>query len=157
MIPIAPLQTAQYRLARHYLNKLRTADEAVRRGQASVSYGRTLFAQDWEQIKLWQAWAAQRESGDKLSAQLCKDFPLAGLEVLAIHTSSVDYALWLEHGLEAAQQLHDDDAERALCYELAMTYYRLGTLEKVERLANRLLALGEAAQDCLSIERAVLL
>ncbi len=157
MIAAAPLQSAQYRLARHYLNKLRSADEAVRRGQASVSYGRSLFAQEWEQIKRWQAWAAQRGNEDEISAQLCKDFPLAGLEVLAIHSSSVDYALWLECGMEAAQRLDDREAERALCYELSMICYRLGSIEKGEHLARELLTLGEAAKDDLSIERAVLL
>ena len=81
MTQTVSIHATQYRLARHYLNKLRTADAAVRRGQASVSYGLTLFDQEWEQIRHWQAWAARSAAED--AARLTRDFPLAGLEVLA--------------------------------------------------------------------------
>jgi tetratricopeptide (TPR) repeat protein len=154
MTTVPSLSGTQYRLARHYLNKLRTADEAVRRGQANISYGLNLFDQDWEQIRHWQAWAAKRKASDEASARLCKEFPLAGLEILASRNSATDQADWLMTALAAAQQLSDPDAECTLCYELFMTYYRLGMPEKVEELANQLLKLGEAANDALSIERA---
>ena len=79
----ASLQTTRYRLARHYLNKLREADAAFRRGQVNISYGLTLFDQEWEQIRYWQTWAANQNANDRSRNQLCKDFPLAGLEVLS--------------------------------------------------------------------------
>ena len=41
-----PLQTAQYRPAHHYLNKLRAADKAVRCVQSSATYGLALFDHD---------------------------------------------------------------------------------------------------------------
>lgn len=149
------LQTTQHRLARHYLNKLRTADTAYRRGQSSISYGLTLFDQEWEQIRHWQAWAAKQRASDDASAQLCKEFPLAGLEVMSNRCNAADHAVWLKAALESAQQFHDSEAECTLYYELAMIYYRLGTLERVEHLANQLLILGEAVSDLLSIQRAV--
>ncbi|HEX2623277.1 MAG TPA: hypothetical protein VHL11_24120, partial [Phototrophicaceae bacterium] len=150
----ASLKTAQYRLARHYLNKLRIADTAVRRGQASTAYGLTLFDQEWEQIRLWQGWTARHEHGDQERMELCKEFPLAGLEILANRNNAMDQADWLVTALEAAQQLSDHEAERTLCYELLMTYYRLGNPEKIEYFASQLLQLGEAAKDSLFIERA---
>jgi tetratricopeptide (TPR) repeat protein len=153
---LAPsLQTTQYRLARHYLNKLRTADTAYRRGQSSIAYGLTLFDQEWEQIRHWQAWAAKQSASDDASAQLCKEFPLAGLEVMSSRCNAADHAVWLKAALESAQQFDDSEAERTLYYELAMIYYRLGSLERVEHLANQLLMLGEAASDLYSIQRAV--
>jgi tetratricopeptide (TPR) repeat protein len=150
------LSDTQYRLARHYLDKLRQADEAVCRGQANVSYGLKLFDQEWEQIQYWQAWAAKRGRNDETSAQLCKEFPLAGLEILANRNNAADQALWFLTAMEAAQQLRDCESERILCYQLFMTYRRLGMLDKVEYFASQLLKLGEATNDRLSIERALL-
>lgn len=150
----AALQSTQSRLARHYLGKLRTADGAVRHGQASAAYGFTLFDQEWEQIKFWQNWAAEQRANDETSAQLRKEFPLAGLEILPLRINATDHTTWLTEALEAAHQLGDGEAERTLCYELRTVYYRLGIPEKVEYYASRLLKLGEGANDLLAIERA---
>src|SRR5262245_49862939 len=149
------LQTTQFRLARHYLNKLRTADTAVRHGQASAAYGLTLFDQEWEQIQLWHDWVAKRNGSDKESTRLCKEFPLAGLAVLANRNDAADQEKWLVTALEAARQLGDREAERTLCYELFMTCYRLGIPEKIDSYASQLLQLGEAAKDSLAVERAL--
>jgi tetratricopeptide (TPR) repeat protein len=157
MTTASPQDTARYRLAHHYLNKLRSADTAYRHGQFSSAYGLTLFDQEWEQIRHWQAWAAERRTSDQVSARLCLEFPLVGLEVLANRNNAADQAVWLKAALESAQQLHHEEAACTLYYELAMTYYRLGVLEEVEYLASQLLALGERRNDSLSIERAVLL
>ncbi|MCC6803481.1 MAG: tetratricopeptide repeat protein [Anaerolineae bacterium] len=154
---LSSLQTAQFRLARHYLNKLRTADAAHRHGQSSIAYGSALFDLEWEQIQHWQAWAAQQRGSDQASAQLCEEFSLAGLEVLSNRRSAADHAVWLKAALESAQQLDDGEGACTLSYELAMIYYRLGTLDEMERLAQQLLKLGEAANDSLSVGRAYLL
>lgn len=154
MTPDVTRSAREHRLARYYLGKLRTVDEAMRRGQVHVSYGRAVFEQEWEQIRHWQAWSTQREPDDAERARLCKDFALAGLEVLANRINGADHAAWLHAALEAAEQLKDADAERTLCYELMMMYYRLGSLDMGKQFTYRLLALGEAANDQLSIERA---
>jgi tetratricopeptide (TPR) repeat protein len=146
-------QMAQYRLAVHYLNKLRDAADAVRHRRANLAYGLRLFDQEWEQIKYWQSWSAQHYSDDEACAQLCLDFSLVGLPVLKLRSNQTEHAVWLEAALRAAQQLHDNGAERTICHELSMTYYRLGALDKIEYFARQLLKLGEAADDLLSIER----
>ncbi len=153
MTSMASLQTTQYRLARHYLSRLRAANSAFRHGQASISYGLAVFDQEWEQIRYWQAEAAKRGI-DERWAQLCKEFPLAGLEILTTRNDAADQATWLVTALTAAQQLGDAEAERILCHELYTIYYRLGIPEKIEYFANQLLKLGEAANDLLSVERA---
>lgn len=150
---VVSMQTTKYRLARHYLNKLRTADAAVRRGLTSAAYGFKVFDQEWEQIRFWQGWTARGEYSDTEKTLLCKEFSLAGLEILAIRNNVTDQASWLMAALEAARQLQDGEAERALCYELLMTYYRLGISEKIEYFANQLLRLGDAAKDSLCMER----
>ncbi len=155
MTMVMALQRTQYRLARHYLNKLRTANAAVQRGQSSAAFGTALFDQEWEQIRHWQSWAASRWSQDRISARLCKEFPLAGLEILASRNNATDQAAWFLSAFEAAQQLHDHEAERTLCYKLLMISYRLGLADQIEAYASQLLQLGEAAKDDLSVQRAL--
>jgi tetratricopeptide (TPR) repeat protein len=135
--PAGSLNKVEYRLARHYLQKLRAVAAAVRLGQASMAYGTELFDQDWEQIKQWQAWAAKRrEDGEQ--SRLCVDYPLAGIEVLSIRTPLTDQARWLETGLEAAARLIDTKAEFTFLFSLSSVYFRLGHLDKSERLASAL-------------------
>lgn len=148
------LSEREYRLARHYLNKLRAVNEAMQRGQSNVSYGLAVFDQEWEQIRHWQAWTAQRSPEDELRARLCIEFPLTGQEVLANRNNAEVQIKWLRTGLEAARQLDDKEAERSLGYELMMVYYRLGSLEVGRDIACQLLGLGEEANDLLCIERA---
>lgn len=148
------LSEREYRLARHYLSKLRTVNEAMQRGHASVSYGLVAFDQEWEQIRHWQTWTTQRSPEDELRARLCIDFPLTGLEVLANRNNADVQINWLQAGLEAARQLQDKEAERSLGYELMMVYYRLGSLEAGRDIARQLLDLGKEANDRLCIERA---
>ena len=148
------LQNTKSRLARHYLGKLRAADGVVRHGQASANYGFALFDQDWEQIKFWQNWAAEQRANDEAAAQLRKEFPLAGMEILPLRINTADHTTWLTEALEAAHQLGDGEAERTLCNELGTVYYRQGIPEKVEYYAKLLLKLGEAANDSLALARA---
>ncbi|HEU4784984.1 MAG TPA: hypothetical protein VFS83_16730 [Ktedonobacterales bacterium] len=148
------LSEREHRLARHYLNKLRAVNEAMQRGQSNVSCGLTVFDQEWEQIRHWQAWTMQRAPEDERRARLCVEFPLTGLEVLANRNNVEVQIKWLRAGLEAARQLEDKEAERSLGYELMMVYYRLGSLEAGRDIAFQLLGLGEEANDLVCIERA---
>lgn len=154
MTASSDLSEREYRLARHYLNKLRAVNEAMQRGQSTVSYGLVVFDQEWEQIRHWQVWTTQRAPEDDLRARLCIEFPLTGLEVLANRNNAEVQINWLKSGLEAAGQLQDKEAERTLGYELMMVYYRLGLLEAGRQLARELLRLGKEANDLLCTERA---
>lgn len=147
------LQTAQYRLARYYLNKLRTASTVVKRGRTGVGYGLNLFDQEWHQIKYWQAWSAQHSAESKEWTLLCKDFPLAGHDVLTARNHTAEHASWLETALGAARQLQDLAAEGTILSELYLIYYRLGSLDKVERYARQLLQLGEMTGNLLYVGR----
>jgi tetratricopeptide (TPR) repeat protein len=151
MIDMLTVQQTQHRLAQHYLNKLRMADEAIRRGPANIAYGLTLFDQEWEQIRHWQTWTTHRDPDDTTRAQLCKEFPFAGSEVLPNRNTMTDHVVWLESALEAARQLHDQETEHILCHNLVTTYYRLGILDKVRDFASQLLELGEATHNLSAI------
>jgi tetratricopeptide (TPR) repeat protein len=147
------LQKVQARLARHYLNKLRSASLAVHRGQASTSYGMELFDHEWEQIEHWQSYACEQKDEDREWAHLCKEFSVAGLEVLSIRQNIGDQAGWLECGLEAALQLGDERAELSILDKLSKVYGLLGSVEKSRVFANRLLRRGLETKERLSIGR----
>lgn len=150
----ADLNLIKHRLARHYLGKLRTADEALRHGQAAISYGTTVFNQEWEQIRHWQAWAVEHQTEDEICAALCKDFVLAGLEVLANRNNFADHVLWLTNALKVAQQSHDQETARTVLYHLSYTNQRLGNLEQAQEYANQLLTIASHAGDWLSVGHA---
>ena len=61
---------AEYRLARHYLNKLRRLNEAVRRGRANASFAVAEFDLEWDQIKHWQHWTCRSGPDDAARALL---------------------------------------------------------------------------------------
>jgi tetratricopeptide (TPR) repeat protein len=147
------LQKVQVRLARHYLNKLRTASLALHRGQASASYGIDLFDQEWEQIEHWQFHACQNMDEDKDWTRMCHEFPLAGLEVLSIRQNLGDQARWLKSGLESALQLGDERAELSILDKLSKVYGLLGSVEKSAVCAHELLRRGYETKDLLSIGR----
>jgi hypothetical protein len=100
----ASLQTTQYPLARHYLDRLRSAYEAVRHGYASSAYGLTILDHEWKQIPHWQSSTASRGSGDKVSAHLRKVFPLARLEILPNRNSAPDQKYILSGSIRATDE-----------------------------------------------------
>jgi tetratricopeptide (TPR) repeat protein len=143
----------EMRLARYYLNKLRTACVAIQHGQAGSTYGLDLLDKEWRQIEHWQSHSAARSAEDKDWTRLCQAFPLAGLEVLATHQNLTDHARWLESGLTAALQLGNDRAELMVLDKLSQVYGLLGMPDKSSFYADRLLKRGRDLQDQLFIGR----
>ena len=149
------LHAAQYRLARHYLGKLREAAEAVQRGRASLGYGLRLFDQELSHIQHWQAWAARPGPYTAERARLCTEFAVAGAEALSFRMPPLERLKWLEAALDAARQLHDRQAESAILPKLAMVYSGLGDLSRAEDCARQLLVLAEETKDRLRIGQAL--
>jgi tetratricopeptide (TPR) repeat protein len=142
------------RLARHYLDKLRTASMAIRRGQASAEYGMGLFEREKEQIEHWQTQAADLSEEDSDWTQLCQEYSLASLGMLSNRRNLADQASWLEAGLAAAIKMGNERAELAILDELSQVYGLLGAVDKSAHFAERLLKRGREAEDRLSIGRA---
>jgi tetratricopeptide (TPR) repeat protein len=149
------LAQAEYRLARHYLNKLRRLNDAIRRGRANASYAVAEFDLEWDQIKHWQNWTCRNEVNDAARALLCIEFPFAGLEILSHRVNAAEHVTWLRAALIAADHLHEMTAKRRLLYELQMAYYRVGSVDMIKEVASQLLQYGEEASDHLAIERAL--
>jgi tetratricopeptide (TPR) repeat protein len=157
MIVTAPtLQTTRYRLARHYLGKLRAAAAAFRQGHENSTYGLTLFDRDWPQIKQWQAWSAARADQDTAAASVCAEYPQAGAEILALRQSPQERIEWLEIGLKAAQLQGDQKRELVQLYYLALTH-RDQKSTAAEEYASKAVNLARTLGDKRYVGRSLVL
>ncbi|MBC8160309.1 MAG: tetratricopeptide repeat protein [Roseiflexaceae bacterium] len=142
------MNTAQYRLAKYYLDRLLAADTAFRRGQASSADSARLLNQDWAQIAHWQAWAAAN-SAHQVAARLCAAYPQAGAEILITRQTPQERIAWLEAGLAAARATGDARAEAVCLFRMAWAIHKQATLERAEQVVREALAQAEAVGDAL--------
>ncbi|MCA9903344.1 MAG: hypothetical protein KC547_05765 [Anaerolineae bacterium] len=147
-------QTAQTRLTRHYLDKLRKANDSMRHGSGNRHHWHRIIEQDWEQIKQRQVWAASWKTVDPEQARLCAMFTIATSDILKVQLTSDEQLAWAEQALEAAQSLHDGEAERMLLYQAGFLSLTSEKLDQAESYGHQLLALAQIAQDDLSLGRA---
>lgn len=104
---------AQYRLAHHYLDILRTVQRTYQQGNESVTRALTMFDQEHEQVKQYQAWAATHAGQDDRAAAICSDFAAASPDIFNLRLHPQEYFSWLEVALESARRLGDRRAEVA--------------------------------------------
>lgn len=150
-MPVTPLQR---RLAQHYLEQLRAAAFAVRRGRSSLAYGLEIFDREWPHIQRWQAWAAMPDEDSSEKAYFCQEFALAGADVLALRLPPAERLDWWQAALRAAQKRQDRQAESAILPSLAMIYSSIGDLEQAEVYTRQSLRLAQTMRDGLGIGRA---
>lgn len=151
MLATQPLENVHYRMSQHYLSKLRAAEAAYQRGHENWEHALAIFDHEWLQIKHWWHWAAaQVEAGTgQQIANLCKEFSLAGGELLAVRLYPLERLQLMEAGLAAARLLHDQRAEMVHLYYLARTYTRIGQRDTAMNLAQQVLALAERLNNRL--------
>ncbi|MCC6612862.1 MAG: tetratricopeptide repeat protein [Anaerolineae bacterium] len=154
VIATPSVQSAQSRLTRHYLDKLRKANDGVRRGPGNRQHWHRVMEQDWEQIKQRQAWAAARTTAEPEQARLCTLFTIATADILRVQLTSDEQLAWTQQALAAAQSLHDGEAERTLLYQAAFLSLTSEKLDLAEQYVHQLLALPQSTQDDLSLGRA---
>ena len=102
MIGQPTLATTQRRIARYYLNKLRTVEAAYQHGHEHSVDALMLFDQEWSQIKRWRAWSAEHTNDHDDIAILCTEYPQAGSELFLIrfiHESELNgwRRVWRRH------------------------------------------------------------
>ncbi len=145
------LEMAQYRVASHYIGKLRQIDVAIQGNRENSAYWFQLIEQDWTQIKHWQQWSVLQSKENLQNAKLCMEFATEGHEYFSVRQSTLDRLIWYRAALVAAQQTGDERRERQLLYSVGSTAYQIGNFEEAEQCAKRLLDLGEIAKDYHSL------
>jgi tetratricopeptide (TPR) repeat protein len=151
------LQSPQYRLAHHYLDKMKQAESGVRRGRENREHWFNTIQQDWAQIKQWQAWAAGWMDREVERARLCARFPTEALAVMTVRLPVSEQFVWVRQALDAAQHVQDSELERSLLYQLSFLSISLELPDQAEQYANELVERAEAAHDDLNLGRACFL
>lgn len=157
MISQSSVQQVQYRLARHYLNRLKQADRASRQGRENRAHWLHLIGRDWEQIQQWQSWSAAGEDREVERAHLCVTFPVEAASILRVRLPVVEQLVWVLQALTAAQKLDDSQAERTLLYQSGYLSISLEQPDQGEHYARQLAERAEAANDPFNLGRACFL
>ena len=105
------LRAAQYRLAQHYLDIARTAQRIYEQGNENEVFALALFDRERDQMKYWQAWAANHAGEDEHAAALCSEYAEASIDIFKLRLLPQEYLVWLEAALAAARRLGDRRAE----------------------------------------------
>lgn len=151
----SPIQATQYRLAEHYLGKLRQAAVAVHQGSNTAIFGLALLDREWPQIQHWQAWSVKGSDLDEARLNLTKAFPLLGLDALKIRQHPQEHAQWLKAAQLAVRQLGDTQAECLILFQLFQAHFVLNNLEEACGDAQQLSDLAHAVNDRLHIGRSI--
>ncbi len=154
MIAVSLLTETQYRLARHYLKKLQTANATILRGHINQSYWGNAIESDWLQIKKWQQWAANWHDGEQERAQVCAAFGIDTSDILRAKQSPSEHLIWIQEALLAAQAIDDINTEFALLFQLGVAHLNLEVIDAVDDCAHELKQKAHAHENTLFSGRA---
>jgi tetratricopeptide (TPR) repeat protein len=131
MIVSADLQRqTQLRLAKHYVNKLRTANDAFEQGHVNIAYGLQIFDNERAQIERWQAWLAARIEQDEAVPILYSELTQGGIDILNFRLPPSESRVWYETGLAAARCVTDLTSELLHLLWLGNSYFQSGLYEQ---------------------------
>ncbi len=153
MNAVTPASNKQYRLARHYLEKLRSAKHIYQCGDENASYGLKLAQQDWAQIQHWQSWSTVQASQDQEAASLCSAYSLEAGELLDLLLSPQEHHHWRQAALIYAQQIGDQRAELEHLLVLGQIYHILSAYIQAVASVQEALEIARQLDNQKSIAR----
>lgn len=149
------LLAAQYRLAQHYLDKLRTAQRVYQQGNESEAHALTMFDQEREQVRHWQTWVSDHSGQDKQAAALCSDYAAASPDIFKLRLLPQEYLAWLETALESARLRADRRAETTHLLEMWEMSILIIEYPHVIDYAHQALAIARQIDDQPLVARAL--
>lgn len=156
MIAQQVLAEASYRLAQHYIDKLKQADLASKRGVDFRTHWLGVVDKDWGQIKKWQDWSTTWTADDIEKAEICFSFIMAARTILESRQTTSDRITWLLPALEAAQHLGNTDAECYIRVALGHCYFLLGKIEDAQHHLYHVLDIADDTSDDVNVGHAYL-
>jgi tetratricopeptide (TPR) repeat protein len=136
-----------YRHAAHYLNVLTGAKELYKRGGEAFKKGLALFDLEWPNIQAGQSWAASHTEKDNAAAELCNDYPNAGVYILNLRQHPRDRIRWLETALDAARNLKQRNSEDVHLGNLGIVHKDLGEIGRAIELYEQRLPIAREMGD----------
>jgi hypothetical protein len=155
MIAAQALQATQYRLASHYLTKLRAANQTYQRGGHHALEAHSALNADWAQVRQWQTWSMEWVNGDEVRARLCLDFALFYFGIFRLRLSADSLLDWLQQALSAARELQEEAHEREVLSYIILTCLDIEQFDAATDYARVLLEKACAADDALGQARAL--
>ena len=141
------LREAGLRHARYYESVLRNANESYQQGGESTREGLILLDSEWDNIQTGQTWATAFMEVDNNAAQLCSDYPEAGVYILDLRQSFHNRIDWRESALAAARELKRRDAEAVHLGNIGIAYADLGNASKAIEYHNGHLKIAQELAD----------
>ena len=120
---------AQYH-ATHYLFVLRKADSLYKEGGDTIAQGIALCDLEWGNIETGQAWVAANWEKDDTVANMCNDYPSAGIYCLHLCFHIRNLITWFQVAIEAAKKLGNRQMEGVHLGNIGLMYEKLGEFHK---------------------------
>ncbi len=147
-LPDAERYATQLRHAKHYLEVIRTTGNLYEKGGDSITQGLALFDLERVNIEHGQKWASENAENDD-AAQVCNDYPNAGVYVINLRLHSRIQIRWMEDALNAARQLKNRQYEGAHLGNLGLAYADLGETRKAIEYQEQRLNIVREIEDRL--------
>ncbi|MDX2041261.1 MAG: tetratricopeptide repeat protein [Acidobacteriota bacterium] len=116
--------------AQHFCRVLAEAKALYKAGGEQVVKGMALFDRERTHIETGQFWAANRREASPAAAELCVEYPNAGVYVLSLRQHPREWIGWLEIQLTAARRLKRQSMEGNALGNLGLAYANLGETRK---------------------------
>ncbi len=133
--------------AQHFCGVLNNSCDLYLEGGKHVTEGLALFDRERTNIEVGQAWAASRSDADSAAAELCVEYPNAGVYVLDLRQHSREQIRWLEIQLAAARRLKRRDYEGNALGNLGVAYKNLGETRKAIEFYEQALVIDREIGD----------
>ncbi|HVM59452.1 MAG TPA: tetratricopeptide repeat protein [Verrucomicrobiae bacterium] len=138
---------AQLRHSEHYSQILDEAGELLLKGGDSILHGLAVFDTERTNIEAGQAWATAQPADSKVAAQLCVEYPNAGVYVLSLRQHPRQRIAWLEAAVAGAQRLRNRRAEGVSLGNLGLAHAALGETHRAIELYERRVAIARESGD----------
>jgi len=140
-------QDARLKHATHYKEVMSEADKLYLEGGDKFLQGLKLFDQEWEHIRIAQAWLAERIETSETIAELAMLYPVASVYCLGLRLAPRQRIQWLTSALDAAQKLNRKDFIGAHLGNLGIAYRNLGDARKAIEFHEQYLAIAREIGD----------
>jgi tetratricopeptide (TPR) repeat protein len=124
------IATAEQRFAVWYCRVLSAAADLYLKGNDGILQGLALFDREEANIRRGQAWAVQHRAANRTAAELCRDYPNAGVYVISLRLSAREQIEWLNESLTACREIGDRRGEGAALGTLGLAWADLGDARK---------------------------
>ncbi len=137
----------QLRHAVRFLSVLKGANALVLKGGDECLRGLLRFDEEWDNIRVAQAWVARNRTSDERVAALCRAFPGAGIECLGLRLRGREMIDWLEAAIESAEESGDQETREMHIRNLANAYFLIGEYRNSAKFGEEALQIARERGD----------